>query len=366
MSRVDTLPPDQKAVLQLLLKQGKGYDELSQLLRIEPEAVRDRALNALDALGPEEDPGISPERQDQIGDYLLGQLSGEQAQSTRTFLEGSAAGRAWARVVACELGQLASHGLPAIPEEGTGMAAGEVAAEPEPGAEPEAVDGDLPVREPGPATSADHHPAPATTATPVTPPEPVAVPAPAPRPTPSSGAEPSSRPAASAGAGERRSSKLGGVILILGIAALLALVLVVALGGDDEDKGGAAKTSSTQTSTTQGGTRVLAQINLRAANEGSKALGVANIVEQEGQRAIALIGQDIKPASPRYAVWLYNSASDSQFLGFAPPVRANGRLQGLAGVPENIAKFREVIVTREKVDRPKSPGTIVLRGNLKS
>ena len=36
MSRLDDLPADRKAVLQLLLKQRKSYDDLSGLLRIDP------------------------------------------------------------------------------------------------------------------------------------------------------------------------------------------------------------------------------------------------------------------------------------------------------------------------------------------
>ena len=53
MARVDDLPADQKAVIQLLLKQGKTYDELAALLRLDGAGVRDRALDALDALGAE-------------------------------------------------------------------------------------------------------------------------------------------------------------------------------------------------------------------------------------------------------------------------------------------------------------------------
>ena len=52
MSRIDDLAPDQRAVLQLLLKQGKSYVELATLLRITPDAVRDRAVAALEELGP--------------------------------------------------------------------------------------------------------------------------------------------------------------------------------------------------------------------------------------------------------------------------------------------------------------------------
>ena len=50
--RIDELPADQRAVLQLLLQQGKTYEELSGLLRIEPDAgARARARRA-GRLGP--------------------------------------------------------------------------------------------------------------------------------------------------------------------------------------------------------------------------------------------------------------------------------------------------------------------------
>src|SRR5205814_10084105 len=73
MSGIDDLAPDQRAVLQLLLKQGKAYVELAALLRIAPDAVRERAAAALDELGPREGAQLAPERRAEIADYLLGQ-----------------------------------------------------------------------------------------------------------------------------------------------------------------------------------------------------------------------------------------------------------------------------------------------------
>src|SRR3954467_10138489 len=117
MSPVDELAPDQRAVLQLLLKQGKAYTELATLLRISPEAVRERAVTALEALGPRDGAPLAAERRAEIADYLLGQQSASERQATREFLEGSAAGRAWARVVSGELKPLAGDALPEIPTE---------------------------------------------------------------------------------------------------------------------------------------------------------------------------------------------------------------------------------------------------------
>jgi hypothetical protein len=53
MSRLDDLPPDQRAVLQLLVRQGKSHAEIAEMLGIPADAVRDRARAALDALAQE-------------------------------------------------------------------------------------------------------------------------------------------------------------------------------------------------------------------------------------------------------------------------------------------------------------------------
>jgi hypothetical protein len=53
MSRLDDLPPDQRAVLLLLVRQGKSHAEIAEMLSIPPDTVRDRARAALDALAQE-------------------------------------------------------------------------------------------------------------------------------------------------------------------------------------------------------------------------------------------------------------------------------------------------------------------------
>src|SRR5690242_8886350 len=92
MSRLDALPADQKSVLQLLLRQGKGYDDLSGLLRLDADEVRSRAYDALDTLGPGAG-GLSTERRHEIADWLLGQRDPEEAAATRAFVDGSKIGR---------------------------------------------------------------------------------------------------------------------------------------------------------------------------------------------------------------------------------------------------------------------------------
>lgn len=299
MARFDELPADQKAVLQLLLKQGKSYDDLSTLLRTAPEAVRDRALMALDALAPASSPGLDDETRDEIGDYLLGQQTASERARTRALLESSPTARAWARVVAGELRPVAGDALPEIPAEGVEI--------------DEAFD----------ALQARHR-----------------------------------------NREEReRSSRLGGILVLAGLGVALAVVLVLLLSGGDDNKD---KPTAKAPATTSTEPQIESQINMRPAQAGSKAAGVVLILAQGNQRVYAFRAQDLKVPSPRYAVWLYNSPSQAQFMGFAPPVRGNGRLTAVTAVPKDASKYKEIVITRERVDKPSKPGLLVLRGPLQS
>ena len=113
MASLDSLPADQRAVLQLVLQRGRSYDEIAKLLSIDRAAVRERALSAFDALGPRTE--VPAERRALITDYLLGQLPARVSEQTRDRLAESPTERAWARVIASELAPLASEPLPEIP-----------------------------------------------------------------------------------------------------------------------------------------------------------------------------------------------------------------------------------------------------------
>jgi Anti-sigma-K factor rskA/Sigma-70, region 4 len=56
MTEPDRLPPDQRAVLSLVLDRGKSYAEVAAMLAIPEAAVRERARAALDALARAEAP----------------------------------------------------------------------------------------------------------------------------------------------------------------------------------------------------------------------------------------------------------------------------------------------------------------------
>ncbi|HET9102375.1 MAG TPA: sigma factor-like helix-turn-helix DNA-binding protein [Solirubrobacteraceae bacterium] len=164
MASLESLPADQRAVLQLVLQRGRSYDQIARLLSMDRAAVRQRAVGALGALGP--DTGLPPERRELIADYLLGQLEPEAAEAVRDGIGGSPADRAWARVVASELGPLVSSPLPEIPNGPVPFAPGEPPAAP-----PPAVP--VPLSAEPPAA-----PVPAVPAAPATPSPPVPAPAP--------------------------------------------------------------------------------------------------------------------------------------------------------------------------------------------
>ena len=82
MASLDSLNDGQRAILQLLLRQGKSYDELALLLKSDLVNVRTRARDAVAALV--DDRGeIDPERRNEISDYLLGQQTASQRAATR-------------------------------------------------------------------------------------------------------------------------------------------------------------------------------------------------------------------------------------------------------------------------------------------
>jgi hypothetical protein len=306
MARIDDLPADQRAALQLLLKQNRSYDEIAQLLRIEESAVRERARAALDALGPDDVEDLTLEQQDEVADYLLGQQTASRRAATREFLETSAAGRAWARVVAGELRPLAGDDLPDIPAE-----AAEVG---------EAFDA-LQAR----TTHRER---------------------------------------------TQRSSRVGGAILLAGLAIGLVVAILAVAGvfsGDDDGEGGGG-TETTATTSTQGQPQVEAQINLTPPEgQGGDAAAVAQIARQGDQRAVALVAQGLPQANENrfYAIWLYTSPSRAKFLGFPnPQPTENGRMETGFALPGDAGNYQELVVTRETEEEPKRPGTIVLRGRL--
>jgi hypothetical protein len=373
VSALDVLPPDQRAALQLLLQQGLSYEDLAGMLGMEPGALRHRAVAGLETIGPDAGRRLAPERRAEIADYLLRQQSDEEAAATREHLASSAGARAWARALAAELRPLAKAGVPDIPAEAPGArgavppvppadAEGAAEREPAPFEQAAGTAASPPSARAGSRPWASSPRAGVTDTSARSGPDAASAPP-----------EPAAAPAAEEGRredrGKREVSRLGGALLIAGIG-ILAVVLLVAvvllgrgfLGGDDDaanDGDGAAQTQPGQP-------QVVGQINLTSSPEDADYVGLVQIVNQNGERALAIVGQDLPPSSERaaYAVWLYNSPSQARRLGFPPPVGEDGRLSGLATLPENAGDFREVVISRDSDAEQDRPGRIVLRGEL--
>jgi hypothetical protein len=332
MASLDALTPDQRAVLDLVLQRGRGYDDIARLLAIDRAAVRARALSAFDAIGPET--GISSESRALITDYLLGQLPDRVAEQTRERLAQSPYERAWARMVASELEPLASKPLPEVPD--SAQPPGVAAAEPEaPRSRDEAGVGATPGAR-------------------------------------RRGRSPRRPPRLS----DRPSSRRGGAIM-LGVGALVVVALVVVLiavlsdGSSTTHSSAARGSRAASTSTTAPKPQVLAQINLNPPSSSSSAKGIAIVVKAVTKTGTAygiIIEAAHVPANNHnaYAAWLFNTPTDSVRLGFVnPAVGKNGALQVGSALPANAGHFKQLLLTVETQNSPKAPGPVVLAGQFK-
>jgi hypothetical protein len=309
MASFDDLDDRQRALLQLLLKQGKSYDEIAALLKSDGSAVQARAHTAVSALGPEA-PDIGADRRGELADYLLGQQSASRRAATREYLEDSADGRAWARAVGAALRPLAGDDLPEIPEE------------------PAEVDEAFRALRGRMARQEE----------------------------------------------VQRSDQLGTKILFGAAGLIVAIVLIVALGVFDGDDPKPRTSTVTRTAATATTPRETPQIILHAVlrppdGSDSDAGGETAIVRyaSSNQFRLLLAGEKlpVAPEGSAYAVWLYSSAEDLLFVGFPKAtVSDDGKLEVVADLTPQTRSYREVLVTRERVEKPSKPGRIVLRGAL--
>jgi Sigma-70, region 4 len=334
MGSLDSLPPDQRAVLDLVLQRGRSYDDIARLLAIDRAAVRARALAAFDGIGP--DTGLAPESRALITDYLLGQLPERVAEQTRDRLAESPYERAWARVLASELQPMASKPLPEIPEGPRETEPGPRETEPGPRE-----------TEPGPRKA-----------------ERTRVPRPSDRPT----------------------SRLGGVIFLVAgaiVVVAIVVVLIAVISGGKSSKhtsspSAAASSTTTQSSTTPaaaGGTsatsttgaKIVGQVNLNPPTGTGAAKGVAFIVQAGTALGVIIQATGLAPnLHNAYAVWLSNTPSNSTRVGFVnQAVGKDGKLQTGGPLPTNASQFKELLLTLETQGNPKAPGQTILQGALK-
>ena len=117
MATFDQLSDEQRAIVELVLQQGKSYDELSDMLGMPEARVRELARDALVELAPVSARGVEEDWRGQLADYVLGQQAGPEATATRGHLRRSEAARSWTRSLLDSLEQLYPNGdLPAIPD----------------------------------------------------------------------------------------------------------------------------------------------------------------------------------------------------------------------------------------------------------
>jgi hypothetical protein len=291
MATFDQLTAEQRAIIELVLKQDQTYDQLGELLGLPTSRVRSMAREALVQLSPVSAAAVDSDWRDQLADYLLNQQAGPEATATRGHLRRSEAARGWARSVEDSLDHLYRDG--SAPEIPTGDGAGSESRDRRPRRERPA----RPARE--------------------------------------------LSPEAQRAIRKRR----------IAAAAVAGLVLVLALvvwpfqvfGGDD-DKSDASSTNAQS--------RIVGQLVLRptAAARGRDTVGVGVIADTAGK--LELIVQAKLPPTGRnqaYEVWLYNSPRDARSLG-GNVTNRQGIFQGRQSLPRNFDRYRFIDISREKVD----------------
>jgi sigma-70-like protein/anti-sigma-K factor RskA len=299
MGALDQLPPDQRAVLQMVLQRGHSYDQIARLLSIDRAAVRQRALDGFDALTPTAVlPG--PERA-LVTDYLLGQLPDRVAEEVHGYLQSSDADREWARAIAAQLAPLSLRPLPEIPV-GAPLGADDW------------FDAGL-----------------ERTSDPPTP--------------------PSSR---------RGGAILLGGIAALIVAGIL--VAVLSSGGSSPKKAKSATTKTTASTTapqilaqlnltSPSGARSMVGVADVIREDGVPGI----VIDAQGLPA--------NTAHNAYGVWLYNSPSSHSFAGFVKNlVGKNGRLAAQGRLPTGASRYHHLLITLETQQKPTSPGEVVLSG----
>lgn len=328
MSRLDELPPDQRAALSLLVRQHKSYADVAAMLGIAEHAVHDRAHVAIAVLAPSQARALTPQDRQEITDYMLGQqpTMGERLR-TRTLLGNSEPARAWALGLAVQLAQFGAE-LPDIPP---------AQSQQQKPQQPQRLQDLSAAAAASKASAASAASAPGATAG------------------ASAGAVgglPASPPV--------RSSRLGGAILLAGIVVVIVVAVLLLNGGGKKSSN--SKTSSS--AATKTGPTVENQISLKPTR-GTKSgsIGVVEVIAEKSKQAFFIEAQHLPESKGfYYAIWLYNSPSSALALSKSPSVGSTHRLAGGSLLPSNAGEFHEILLTKETTAHPAHPGRVVLRG----
>lgn len=326
----DRLAPDQRAAVELVLRQGRSYGELSELLGMPEETIRSRARGGLAALAPDLP---APPRSGEIADWLLGQQSESHAARTKAHLLDDPAAHRWAAEIAAPLREIPDgEAIPTLP-----------------GATPPRVNGTPSARD---ATAADDWLA----------------------------EDDDAAPAGDASffddvaAPERgSSSRLGGALLIGAAVIVVAVVLAFVFTRDGDEA--PATTAGTPTATATASVTAAAgnQVALRGP-AGSTSIGLMSLFRANDDTVrFAIAAQGIEPnaSGERYSIWLTRDDGAPQLLGdVRDAVGENGQLTAAGPgndqtdeFPQWLQSFQRIAVTLDD-KRAKEPGKVVLSGAL--
>jgi hypothetical protein len=301
------LTDEQRAMLQLLLEGGQGYDDIGSLLGIGPDEVRSRARSALGEIG-----GADPDGEVGLSDYLLGQADPIGRADAVRLLQSDPEANALAQRLVQNLRLLAPKApLPEIPEARGGRRAAAPPAPPPP---------------PPPAS------------------------APPTQPLPPAGQVPPGPGFASRAAGFF--SGLGSLTgrrrtqVVVGTAAAIALVIVIIVVATSGGGGGGSSNCApvNPASAQQAGiptmklTAAGAFANAGCPPSGQITLGSSQPTSGTKNQSPTFVLQanavHLPPTgtNERYLLWLYKSDAQSVPLG-QETVASNGNLTGAVPVP---------------------------------
>jgi len=309
MATFDQLSPEKRAIVELVLQQGKTYPELADMLGMPEPRVRELARDALVELAPVSVRGVEEDWRGQLADYVLGQQSGPEATATKGHLRRSEAARSWARSLLDSLEQLYANGsVPAIPDGERGRAA----------RRPAAASGE---------------------------------------------AAPSLKQRSSFGAGFFGAlGAMGGLMAAAAAVVLLFAVLVWPVGvltGDDDDSG----------ATSSDDAQPAAQTSTEQTQQGADGpAGIAIVVDRNGKKQLLVRAAKLAPSGQNegYYVWLYNSKNDAKSLG-GQVTDQQGNYQAVGPFPADYTKYKYIDVTKQAIANStniKHSGQSVLRGPM--
>ncbi len=306
MTELDRLPPDQRAVLSLVLDRGKSYTEVAALLGIPEATVRDRAHAALDALADDvAAPGGS------------GVTGGSGVAGGSRMAGGSRVAGARGTRSAAPDATAASR-----------FEAAGVGSTPSSAATRSSTSASPPPRQPrGPQTSTG------------------------------------SRRAGALLLGAIVVVIVIAVIIVSSSGGKGSTPTTTA-GTSATTTTTGTGTSSTSTANAPKAT-LDSTIRLSSGEPSVNATGVAYVLSEGSRRAFYVTAQGLPPSNGFfYAVWLYNSPSNAKPLGRASSVGSNGQMQGGNPLPSDAGDYAKFIVTRETSTHPKEPGPTVLSGSF--